>query len=70
MNWPCGVIIWPSSPICAPAPQVLTPITRPQASISGPPELPGLIGAVWKMVSIRAPPGAMEEKSAIEPGVT
>ena len=70
MNWPCGALTWPSSSSCEPAPQVLTPITRPQASISGPPELPGLIGAVWKMVSMRPPPGAIDENSAIDPDVT
>ena len=37
----------------------LTPITRPQASSSGPPELPGLIGAsVWMTLSIWKPLGA------------
>ena len=37
----------------------LTPITRPLASSSGPPELPGLIGAsVWMTESIWKPSGA------------
>ena len=37
----------------------LTPITRPFASSSGPPELPGLIGAsVWITESIWNPSGA------------
>ena len=37
----------------------LTPITRPCASSSGPPELPGLIGAsVWMTESIWKPSGA------------
>ena len=37
----------------------LTPITRPSASSSGPPELPGLIGAsVWMTESIWKPSGA------------
>ncbi len=38
---------------------VFTPITRPRASSSGPPELPGLIGAsVWMASSIWKPSGA------------
>ena len=37
----------------------LTPITRPSSSSSGPPELPGLIGAsVWMTESIEKPLGA------------
>ena len=37
----------------------LMPITRPAASISGPPELPGLIAAsVWMTSSISKPLGA------------
>ena len=35
---------------------VLTPMTRPRASTSGPPELPGLSAAsVWMTLSIRRP---------------
>jgi hypothetical protein len=38
----------------------LTPMTRPAPSSSGPPELPGLIGAsVWMTLSIEKPLGAL-----------
>ena len=41
----------------------LTPITRPVSSSSGPPELPGLIGAsVWMTSSIEKPLGAWIER--------
>ena len=37
---------------------VLTPMSRPKPSSSGPPELPGLIGAVvWMTPLIGRPPG-------------
>ena len=41
----------------------LMPITRPVSSSSGPPELPGLIGAsVWMTSSIEKPLGALIER--------
>ena len=41
----------------------LTPMTRPVSSSSGPPELPGLIGAsVWMTWSIEKPLGALIER--------
>ena len=46
---------WPPDSICE-----LIPITRPSASSSGPPELPGLIGAsVWIALEIVNPFGAL-----------
>ena len=52
------------TPTLPPEPAVaiweLIPITRPAASISGPPELPGLIAAsVWITLSIEKPLGAV-----------
>ena len=51
----------PTLPLPAPPVAIceLTPTTRPRASSSGPPELPGLIGAsVWITSSIWKPSGA------------
>jgi hypothetical protein len=52
---PIPTLPWlPAVAICE-----LTPITRPRASSSGPPELPGLIGAsVWMTLSMLKPLGA------------
>jgi hypothetical protein len=52
---PMPTLPWlPAVAICE-----FTPITRPLASMSGPPELPGLIGAsVWMTSSIVKPLGA------------
>ena len=45
----------------------LTPITRPVASSSGPPELPGLIAAsVWMTSSIAKPLGAVMRRCSAE----
>jgi hypothetical protein len=45
----------------------LMPMTRPRASSSGPPELPGLIGAsVWMTLSISKPSGARISRSRPE----
>ena len=45
----------------------LMPITRPSASISGPPELPGLIEAsVWMTFEIENPLGALISRATAE----
>ncbi len=45
----------------------LMPITRPSASISGPPELPGLMAAsVWMPLGIRWPLGACRVRPTAE----
>ena len=59
----------PTFPPPAPAVAIceFTPITRPLASSSGPPELPGLIGAsVWITLSMRKPLGASISRSRPE----
>ena len=52
---PIPTLPWPPSPVAI---WELIPITRPAASSSGPPELPGLIGAsVWMTLSMLKPLG-------------
>ena len=53
----CPLDCWtPVSSMVVLAPPVFTPTTRPQSSISGPPLLPALVAAVWKITGIREPP--------------